>query len=78
VALAEADLLVSDFSVAACVQLLFSFRRGTTLLSVCAARASNWIIIIGIGGTTPVIYLFVLFQGRIVAACYVKPKKGFN
>ena len=29
-------------------------------------------------GTTPVIYLFVLFQGRFVAACYVKPKKGFH
>ena len=27
-------------------------------------------------GATPVIYSFVLFQGRLVAACYVKPKKG--
>jgi hypothetical protein len=30
---------------------------------------------ITIGGTTPVMYSFVLFQGRFVAACYVKPKK---
>ena len=31
-----------------------------------------------IGGTTPIIIsVFVLSQGRFVAACYVKPKKGW-